>query len=143
MEIPDHVRQFVIAVRERAKQDDQFAPATEKSIQMLAGTMTKHLLFPRDRIVVLQAITKLPIRSSKMLTQQYVSVLIDEVINVCDEYPTTLQDIERLLESEAMADRAWELFPSKILDMPVLQAEDPGGSSDARSIDCPIESSGK
>ena len=106
MEIPEYVKQFVITVRTIARQDTQYASPTIRTLEgkpgqipTLAFLVGRQLKNQDNRIPVLQAITGLPIHSSKNLTRWTVSTLIDEVIHVSETNPTTLSDIEKLLES--------------------------------------------
>jgi hypoxanthine phosphoribosyltransferase len=123
--VPEHVKQFVIAVRRKAIRDSSYAPSSRASTVMLVITMLENLEDREKRIAVLQAITGLPITSSKLLTQGYTSVLIEEVQNVCKNFPAVLHDIERLLESRAMRE-PWTLFPWEAPDanMSILQQDD-------------------
>ena len=86
-DVPECVKQFVITVRRKAMNDMAYASASPASVGMMAGTIGKHLKNKENRIPVIQAITGLALLgpnmkpSSKRLTQQYVSVIIEEVQN--------------------------------------------------------------
>ena len=141
VDVPQFVKQFVITVRRKAMQDISFAGASQKSIVKLILTLQDYLYVPTEqgaiphivtkeemRIPVIQAITGLPITSTKQLTQHYVSVLIDEVINVSKDYPATVPFIEGLLEKR-VSESPWNLFPwekPQGVGMPDLQPGDPG-----------------
>ena len=110
----EKVKQFVIAVRTRAKQDEIFSGTSDKSRKKLIILLNKQLRNKDNRIRVLQAITGLPITTQNNLTQWMTSVLIDQVINANTRNETTLMDIERALEehnSTKGTQPAWELFP--------------------------------
>jgi hypothetical protein len=98
----NHVEQFIVAVRTKARQDETYAVATQKSILklilLLEGTKDQPGLLKdkKNRLPFLQAITGIPLNSTKQLTQWYVSTLIDEVINA---KPNVIHEIEGLLES--------------------------------------------
>lgn len=111
----DNVKQFIVAVRVKARQDDTYAGPSPKSILklllLLEGTKDQPGLLKNkaNRKPWLQAVTGLPLTSSKNLTQWYVSTLIDEVINA---KPGVIEEIERLLEERSgrEGDPAWGLF---------------------------------
>jgi hypothetical protein len=140
MEIPDRVRDFVIAVRTRARQDERFDPPSHSREHNSAGYLASLIaakLSNKDRKVrmkVLQAITGLPVQSTLALTQYHVSVLIDEVLNDDKKStlsePSTISIVERLLEERLLSGGiapAWELFPWErpTVDLPDLWFEHP------------------
>jgi hypothetical protein len=123
--VPNFVKQFIIAVRRRAMQDDLFIQTTPKSRTKLLLEIQSRLADKNNRKGVLQAITGIPLQSQNQLTQAYTSTLIDEVINVSLSYPSTLSHIERLLK-EPTGLKAWDLFPwdKPKVDLPDLQPAD-------------------
>jgi hypothetical protein len=126
--VPNFVKQFVIAVRRRASQDEYFLATTDKSRVKLIIELSSRLTNKANRKSVLQAITGIPLQSQNQLTQWYTSAIIDEVINVSLSYPGTVAFIEKLVEKPT-GFKAWDLFPwdkPHNTDLPVLPKDDPG-----------------
>lgn len=127
--VPNYIKQWVIAIRRRAKSDTGYTSTSPTSRTKLIIEITLRL---KDRMLrkdVLQAITGLPLQSQNQLTQGYTSILIDEVINVCKEHPDTIAHIENLLKSTTGI-HPWDLFPWEkpqvdSIDMPEMQDADP------------------
>jgi len=109
VDVPKEVKQFIIAIRRKAMNDMTYAAASQKSVGMLAGTITKCLTVKTRevRIAVLEAITGIPVASGSQLTQFYVSTIIDEVLN---DRHDCVAFIERLLE-KPFGRKPYQLFP--------------------------------
>ena len=127
VDVPNYIKQFVIAVRRRALQDEGFVETTDKSRTKLIIEISSKLEDKTDRIPVLQAITGIPLTSQNQLTQAYTSVLIDEVINVNSENQNAIAFIERLVKKRTSL-KPWQLFPwdgPKEISLPTLPEDDP------------------
>ncbi len=102
------VEQFITSVRLRALEDSAHECCSDSQARRLAIQIKKSLSNPRNRIVVLRAITGLPIRSQSELSFRYLNVLISETME--EEDAVLLREIESLIE--ATPDREpVDLFP--------------------------------
>ena len=124
VDVPKEVKQFIIAIRRKAMNDMTYAAASQKSVGMLAGTITKCLTVKTRevRIAVLEAITGIPVASGSQLTQFYVSTIIDEVLN---DRHNCVAFIEGFFE-KSIGRKPYQLFPwerPKVNLPPVFEAD--------------------
>ncbi len=123
-DVSEELRQFILACRTRALQDEEFGYRTNAQATRLVIQIEAALKNKKNRKAVLQAITGLPISSQNELTFWYHSVLIEETLEGRSD--ALLREIEMAVEG-AVDCEAWSLYAAvrPVPCVPDMQQADP------------------